>query len=440
MDATFRLKRPRAIKKTSIYLDLWHEGMRTRFYTGESIHPDLWSQERQRAKPTRHFRILHQKNDPNIKSTLINLNNQLDTIRATVNDFMRNCRDNRQLVTAIGAKKYLQLMIRAKIDLNEHGEFFTDYFQNVYLPSLESGDTTYSTGHYEKVVKASTIKSKKSILRAFQEYEKSNPRIRLSSFDKNGFKDFVKWNNKKKRSLNYIGKQIKEMKVVFSHSYQAGLHSNKEFKTNWKVFKEDPPKVYLTKDELKKIAEIELNNTLSRYRDLFLAGCHTAMRWSDYSTISSDDIKKIGSKKYIDKITLKTGERVIIPISPQLDEILSLPNYFDRKPLQQQKLNDAIKVICKKAGINEMIPISRIVGGMTIITSRPKWELITTHSARRTGATLLYLEKIPVIDIMKITGHRTQESFLKYICVTKDETARRLAEHSHFAKKLTVAK
>ena len=48
----------------------------------------------------------------------------------------------------------------------------------------------------------------------------------------------------------------------------------------------------------------------------------------------------------------------------------------------------------------------------------------------------MYLAKIPAIDIMKITGHKTEREFLKYIRVTKEETAEMLSNHEYFRPKL----
>lgn len=62
----------------------------------------------------------------------------------------------------------------------------------------------------------------------------------------------------------------------------------------------------------------------------------------------------------------------------------------------------------------------------------PKYELIKTHTARRTGCTNMYLAGIPVIDIMKISGHKTEKEFMKYIKVSKLETAQNLSRHPCF--------
>jgi len=44
----------------------------------------------------------------------------------------------------------------------------------------------------------------------------------------------------------------------------------------------------------------------------------------------------------------------------------------------------------------------------------------------------MYNAGIPTIAIMKITGHKKESTFLKYIKVTKEETAEKLSVHEYF--------
>jgi len=68
-------------------------------------------------------------------------------------------------------------------------------------------------------------------------------------------------------------------------------------------------------------------------------------------------------------------------------------------------------------------------GGKRITEAHPKWELVTSHTARRSFATNLYKSGFPSISIMGITGHRTEKAFLKYIKVTPEEHAMLLQKH-----------
>ena len=84
------------------------------------------------------------------------------------------------------------------------------------------------------------------------------------------------------------------------------------------------------------------------------------------------------------------------------------------------------------AGIDELTVVEEIKGGVKKRRTVPKYELIQSHTARRTGITNMYLANIPSIDIMKISGHKKESNFLKYVRLSKDETANKLAAHPYF--------
>jgi len=174
-------------------------------------------------------------------------------------------------------------------------------------------------------------------------------------------------------------------------------------------------------------------------RDVFLCGVYTAQRYSDYSRIKKDDIKVIDGKKYLHVRQQKTGQRCIIPVRPELEAILSRYDYTLPKTWEQ-KINMNIKKVAAKAEIKDKVEITQYKGGMKVTTTLLKCELVKTHTARRTGCTLMYLSGIPVIDIMKTSGHKTETEFLKYIRVGKQETATNLSSHKWFlGNTLTIA-
>ena len=68
-------------------------------------------------------------------------------------------------------------------------------------------------------------------------------------------------------------------------------------------------------------------------------------------------------------------------------------------------------------------------GGRKVTTAYEKWQLVTSHTGRRSFATNLYKSGFPAISIMQITGHKTEAAFMKYIKVGRNEHAALLAEH-----------
>ena len=67
------------------------------------------------------------------------------------------------------------------------------------------------------------------------------------------------------------------------------------------------------------------------------------------------------------------------------------------------------------ADINDIVELEETKGGTIKMQRYEKWQLIHSHTARRTGATLMYLAGMDVYDIMKITGHSTPVMLKKYI-------------------------
>ena len=78
------------------------------------------------------------------------------------------------------------------------------------------------------------------------------------------------------------------------------------------------------------------------------------------------------------------------------------------------------------AGIDSPVEIVRTNGGVSTKESLKKYELICTHTARRTGATLMYLSGMDIYDIMKITGHTSPAILKKYIKANDLDVARKI--------------
>ena len=83
--------------------------------------------------------------------------------------------------------------------------------------------------------------------------------------------------------------------------------------------------------------------------------------------------------------------------------------------LEDQVINRYIKDVAEKAGLTELVEVETTKGGKPKRESFPKCELIKAHTARRTGATLMYLSGMDVYDIIKITGHTSPVMLKKYI-------------------------
>jgi hypothetical protein len=239
----------------------------------------------------------------------------------------------------------------------------------------------------------------------------------------------IKGNREKNPGLmtNTIRSLVWNLKLILkraSQRYNIDLQID-----NISIKEEEANAVYLTLDELKRINELKgLSKEAQAVRDRFLLGCFTALRFSDYSVLTSKNI--VG--KNIEIKTRKTGEKVVIPMHPIVREILQRnKGEFPLLP-SQTAFNTTVKRVCKKAGITSEILYERTVGLKVVRKRVKKYTLVSSHTARRTGATNMYLAKIPTFRIMLLTGHTTEESFFKYIRIEKEENAATLAEHPFF--------
>ena len=100
--------------------------------------------------------------------------------------------------------------------------------------------------------------------------------------------------------------------------------------------------------------------------------------------------------------------------------------------LNNPDINEYIKEAGRKAEINEQVTIRKTIGGKKMVETVPKYSLIVSHTARRSFCTNAYLSKMPTIDIMSISGHSTEREFYKYIKVTSQERAIKIADSVFF--------
>ena len=228
-------------------------------------------------------------------------------------------------------------------------------------------------------------------------------------------------------SINYKGAIISKLKVVMNEGYKLKYHRNEEFR-QFKRMSEVPETIALTSEELDALWDCDtLTQMESKARDLFMIGVYSVARWEDYSRMKISNIAN-GMLNYEQ---LKTGKTVILPVSSRLLECLQR-NGGIAPQLSQQKFNEAIKRACKKIGMTEKLHISKSRGSSRVSQAKERWELVSSHTARRTGCSLLYLSGVPIKRCMMVSGHSTEKVFMNYIRISKEENAKELSSLGFF--------
>jgi|ERR1035437_2396017 site-specific recombinase XerD len=214
--------------------------------------------------------------------------------------------------------------------------------------------------------------------------------------------------------MNTINKQFTNIKAIVGKAYKLKLHKNLDFK-NFNTDKEPSVNIFLTLSELDKIYNLDFKNHLhlDRTRDSFIVASFTGLRFGDLGRVRSDLIK--GNSIRIQ--AHKTNEVSQIPIHRYVKAILEKYNGVMPEQLSNQKTNENIKVICRVARLNEVYEKPFTKGGKrkAVPDRFKKWQMCSTHTARRSLCTNLINQKVSPYMVMKISGHKTFEAFEKYI-------------------------
>ncbi len=418
MEVSFYLKRAASPTPTAIFARICYEGYKIKYYTPEKVLPKLWNTSKQRVKESTKFTEY-----PEFNRRLDNIESGIKTvIRKYINDNENN------YPTPSALKPLLDIAIRngGKVDKITFMSYYADYIERCKNGRLNHAKTG-------KPLTTGTIRSYQTTLFNIERYIADTRKIvDFDTIDLDFYASFGEYlanytnedTGKQKQSLNTIGKHIKVIKSILNEATEQGINKNLAFKSRkFLAISEDADTVYLADWELQQLAELDLtdNTRLEVIRDLFLIGCSTGLRFSDLSTLTPKQI----NGNMITLTQIKTGKPVIIPVHELVNEILN--KYEGKLPeaRSNQKTNEYLKEVCKLTkGLNSMVSVSSTKGGEMVTETIAKWQLVTTHTARRSFATNEYLAGTPSLTIMAITGHKTEKSFLKYIKVTPDQHAK----------------
>jgi integrase len=212
--------------------------------------------------------------------------------------------------------------------------------------------------------------------------------------------------------MNTVGKTIKQLKTFLKDRIQKKIVPFIDLSC-FKTLEEDVDSVFLDWKELSKIFHLDLfeNPGLIKYRDIFIVGCLTGFRFSDYSTLNRSQLKN----GMLHVRQNKTGGTVVVPLREDAGKIL-IEKYKMRMPrVSMVNFNYYIKEVVKLASINEPIVIAHKRGNKLVEETRPKYAWVSSHTARRSFCTNEYLLGTPSDLIMAISGHKSEKAFKKYI-------------------------
>lgn len=309
-----------------------------------------------------------------------------------------------------------------------------------FISQFIEGSKTDVNPTTKRIATKETIKGYLVTGKLLMNFDKDVYRLNYDNITVRFYYDFIKYCEKKKLSFNYIGKHIKHIKILMAKANDLNYTKNNEYqKKEFSVLKEPATDIYLTEQELLKIHLLDTNNsTLDTVKDLFLIGAYTGLRVSDFNKLKPENIQIVNNQRVIKIKAQKTNKDVIIPIHYIIEDILKKRNGQLPKTITPQKINIHIKEIGKLCNITDIVSKEITKGGLKILENYNKYELIKTHTARRSFCTNAYLSGMPTIDIMALSGHTTEKTFLKYIKITPEQRAVKMANHEFFKRSIKV--
>ena len=322
-----------------------------------------------------------------------------------------------------------------------------------YIAKIESGEArTYDGGRYTK----NSIKIWKQFLRIFLDFCQMTDDFCWNDINQTLVNKYISFLEEKGYSKSTADRYINAFKTLINIAERENLHNNHKAKSMFRHAAvkehEKTTAIYLTKEELEGLYNMELVGLEEKVRDTFLIACYTGQRYSDFSQLKPSCFDTtFDDKKVIRIVQTKTKTPVVIPVlDNKLKTILEKYNYKIPEITDQvmnryikhigKKLSDTVKSLCQdvKTILTKQERIaeenkSKIFrydeDGNAV---KYKWELIATHTGRRTCATNMYLsKKYDTREMMLITGHRKYENFIKYIKLSLDEEAHKLAISSN---------
>ncbi len=422
----------KSVNNTKKYLPL-------KYYTDIKINPQSWDKVNNRVVESNLYsddiKVQEVKYSSNETA---NINSKIEMFENTVKELFQKLTGKGKIPTheelridldkIFKPAKVIKDQIQTPSDLFSFIDFFID----------------------KSVRKANTVKSYVTLKNNLLDYQRDrNSVLTFEKIDIDFYYAFIDYLSKPKAgitknsksksvtalSINTIGTRIKILKTLLNEAVGMGISVPSDFKKkSFKKPNEETTSIYLNLSELTLLYNITgLPLYLEQVRDIFIIGCYTGLHFSDLTQISKKNILDNDTVKIISQ---KTNKKIVVPLHPKVRKILEKYNYKLPQPPSNQKFNDYIKLVAEMAKVNEPVKIERNRGDRNINQMTEKYNLVTSQTARRSFATNAFLMGVPINSIIRITGHKTESSFLKYIKISAVNKLVKTQSNKFFGNKL----
>lgn len=238
--------------------------------------------------------------------------------------------------------------------------------------------------------------TKKNLMTTVKVLSSFNPNTSFNDITYEYIMEFEKFLFDRRYKINTIIKHIKHLRSFYNEALNRKLIRNGEdaFK-RYKMLKGEAKYTFLLPDELNKLENLALigkNRKMRHTLDAFLFCCYTGLRYSDFCSLTKDNLVIIDNKVWLMYKSVKTEVETRLPLYLLFNgKAISILNRYEGEMEAFFRINSnscidkELKKIKTLAGINTHISF---------------------HTARHTNATLLVYKGVNITTVQKLLGHK----------------------------------
>ncbi len=379
------------VEKVPIYLFFSFNGKRFQYYTGERIDAKYWDERKHRVKPG--------------FPGAMEINGLLEQMSEQAYRFYRNKRLQGSIPTIEEFKAEFSghsIQTPAKTLFN----YYEEYIESKKLSASENSIKKYQTNLNH--------------LRDFSRISKFT--VEFGSITDAFLDKYLQFFiNNLKHNNNTISRNIRILKSFLNWASKRGYNQNLNYR-NFSFGGFSGEIIYLTMEELMRMYNLPIQNErLARVRDIFCFGCFTGLRYSDVKNLKKTDVRG----EFIRSTSIKTRDLLNVPLNSFSKALLqkygNFPTEYCFPVMSNQKMNDYLKELGQLASLDEQITLVEFKGPDRIETIYFKYQLLSTHVARKTFVTNAYRQGIPTEVIMKITNHKSHQTVARYLKIEEKQ-------------------
>ncbi len=438
MTITFKLRTQRKNGTVPVWVRVRDNKADISVPTDIYLLPDRWNAKAGRVKP------FNKEQYPDLYKWAEDTNRSLDGIRDDIIEYVDACKDKNITPTREGIDAIVHKKREATKAIPKDILGYLDWL----ISAMESGAFRIKGETYNP----HTIKCWKTFKGVYERFEKDyNGIITWSNIDKTVADSFTTALEDYGYMVKMQNKMIICMKALIGYATRYHhLHTNTDaialFTKKTEKAGCTATQIYLTVDEINALAKMDIpvGSLKDQVRDLFIIGCWTGQRVSDYSRLNASNFRTTSNgTRVVEVVQTKTGTRVVVPLIndsvkdvvdkyngnlPHISDVI-INRYIkqiakdlsDTVPSLKTKVETLLTLHEKGAENDGRKEYERNDDG-TVIKAR--YDLISTHTCRRSCITNLYKSGLfSIRQLMSISGHKTERVFYEYIKEGADELA-----------------